>query len=127
MNEPSRSTGDFAFTLILAGAFLILLWWKKRRQFGHAIPLARVYVHDTLLRCQICEGETFRKREGLVNTTWMTLLKLDPLNESAHCLTCLRCGHAHWFMRRGPSEPGQDYPNAWIRYEISAARPPSIQ
>ena len=67
---------------------------------------------DRALRCQQCERDVFHKREGLLNTTWVTLLKLDPFNDSAHCLTCESCGHVHWFARRrgaGPSE--------YLRYE----------
>jgi hypothetical protein len=119
MNEP-KSNGERVVTVIVGAAFLILTWWKRRRQFAQAIASTKVYVNDTPLRCQICEGERFRKREALVNTTWMTLFKLDPLNESAHCLTCLRCGYAHWFMRREFGE----HPNTWIRYEILPAQLP---
>jgi len=122
MGESSGSGGEALVSIVIAVAVIAFLVWKKRRQFGHSIYLARVFVNETLLRCHVCQGEAFRKREGLVNTTWMTLLKLDPLNESAHCLTCQRCGYAHWFMSRHELGSGLEHPNTWIRYEIA---PPS--
>ncbi len=97
---------------ILGGAFFFYAWRKKKLQFGHRRDDVHVYLNDQQLRCHICEGDVFRKREGLINTTWMTLFKLDPLNESAHCVTCMTCGYMHWFaQRRGVS------PRIYLRYE----------
>jgi hypothetical protein len=109
---------DFLPSLIVACCFFALMWWKKRSQFGRSVPVARVYVNDLPLHCLVCGGQTFRKREGLVNTSWLTVFQLDPWNESAHCVSCLRCGYTHWFMSRATADSGRESPNAWIRYEV---------
>jgi len=109
----SDTPDPFEFMPLLAGAAVLFFAWRKQKaQFGRSRTGVKVYLNDQPLRCQQCERDVFHKREGLLNTTWVTLLKLDPFNESAHCLTCESCGHVHWFARRrgaGPSE--------YLRYE----------
>lgn len=112
---------EYVTSLVLAGIFFALLYWKKHRQLGGVITNVRVRVNDAILRCQVCQGETFDKREGLLSTTWATIVRLEAFNESAHCVTCCGCGHAHWFASRWVAGSGKQHPGAWIRYE--AARP----
>ena len=97
---------------IIGATYLVYTWHKRRTQFGDRLHHVRVYAGNRELHCQLCEGNRFYKREGLINTTWATLFKLDPLNESAHCVVCESCGYAHWFARR----PGAS-PLAYLRYE----------
>jgi uncharacterized protein with PIN domain len=98
--------------LILGGALFFFAWRKKRGQFGVARAAVNVYLNERRMRCLMCEGEVFQKREGLLNTTWVSLFKLDPLNESAHCLTCQTCGYVHWFAQRHGATA-----NTYLRYE----------
>jgi hypothetical protein len=61
---------------------------------------ARYEAAGRVVRCTHCEGEQFFAREGLVNTTGLTLLKLDWLNRSAVVLICVRCTQVTWFAER---------------------------
>lgn len=102
------------FTSAIVGcAYLAYTWHKKETQFGPArLHHVRVYTGSHELRCQVCQGDRFYKREGLINTTWATWFKLDPLNESAHCVVCEACGYTHWFASRPGARPTE-----YLRYE----------
>ena len=50
------------------------------------------------LECLVCGGDTFFKREALLNTPGMTFLKLDWANATAQCRVCTDCGYIHWFL-----------------------------
>jgi hypothetical protein len=105
-------------TLALGAAFLLYAWRKRKAQFGSPRSQVRVYLSERPLRCHVCDGDVFQKREGLINTTWVTLFRLDPLNESAHCLACNSCGYVHWFaQRRGVSAA------VYLRYEAGGSAP----
>jgi hypothetical protein len=97
---------------VLGVAYFLYAWHKKKTQFGVALQNVKVYVGQRPLRCHVCDGEAFSKREGLINTTWATLFKLDPFSESAHRVVCERCGIAHWFAWRNGASPA-----AYLRYE----------
>jgi len=49
------------------------------------------------LRCPICEGDKFHRREGMLNTRLGTLFDLDWTNPSADCFICENCCHILWF------------------------------
>jgi hypothetical protein len=51
------------------------------------------------VRCTHCEHTRFVAREALLNTTGMTLLKLDWLNSSGTALVCTRGALIQWFAR----------------------------
>lgn len=97
---------------VLGGAYIIYTWHKRKVQFGARVHHVKVFSGNHPLRCHVCEGDLFYKREGLLNTTWATFFKLDPLNESAHCVVCEGCGYVHWFATR----PGAG-PVDYLRYE----------
>jgi hypothetical protein len=110
----SEAPNIFEITVssLVGAAYFLYAWHKKRTQFGRPRAAVRVYASDRLVRCHVCEGDVFQKREALINTTWVSLFKLDPLNESAHCLVCHGCGHMQSFAwRRGVS------PGVYLRYE----------
>jgi hypothetical protein len=97
---------------VMGAAFLYYVWHKRKTQFGSPRSQVRVFMSERPLHCHVCEGNVFQKREGLLNTTWVTFFKLDSLNESAHCLACNSCGYVHWFaQRRGVN------PSVYLRYE----------
>ncbi len=50
------------------------------------------------MRCEICHHDQFYQREGKIQTTGMTFLDLDWLNQSATCVVCAQCGYVHWFL-----------------------------
>ena len=120
MSNP-QDTFQLVGSGVLGAAYLIYAWRKRKTQFGARMHHVRVYAGNRPLRCHVCEGDMFYKREGLLNTTWATFFKLDPLNESAHCVVCEACGHAHWFATRPGAAPA-DY----LRYEargLASTRP----
>jgi hypothetical protein len=117
--SDTPSTFEIVGSGILGLAYFAYAWHKRKTQFGSRLHHVRVYAAERELRCHVCDGNMFYKREGLINTTWATLFKLDPLNESAHCVVCETCGYAHWFATR----PGVG-PAAYLRYEFGSDSDP---
>lgn len=54
-------------------------------------------VRERLFSCHVCNGMEFHQREVKLNTTGMTFLDLDWLNESADGAVCSTCGYVHLF------------------------------
>lgn len=50
--------------------------------------------------CLMCDNDTFRKREVLLNSTGMELFNTAWANESATGLICRSCGYVHLFVNR---------------------------
>src|SRR5688572_15419750 len=119
MSDPQEMF-ELVGTGVIGVAYLAYAWHKRKTQFGVRVHHAKVYAGNQALRCHVCEGDTFYKREGLLNTTWASFFKLDPLNESAHCVVCEACGYAHWFATR----PGAG-PATYLRYEAGGSPLPS--
>jgi len=119
MSNP-EDTFQLVGSGVLGAAYLIYTWHKRKTQFGARVHHVKVFAGDRALCCQVCEGNIFYKREGLLNTTWATFFKLDPLNESAHCIVCEGCGHAHWFATRPGAAPAE-----YLRYEAGGSARPS--
>lgn len=115
----SETTDGFELftSSVLATALFIYVWYKRKTQFGSPRSPVQVYTGDRPIRCHVCSGDNFQKREGLLNTTWVTLFKLDPFNESATCLVCASCGYVHWFARRRGV-----FPHVYLRYEANSSR-----
>ncbi|HWL54952.1 MAG TPA: zinc ribbon domain-containing protein [Chthoniobacteraceae bacterium] len=57
----------------------------------------RFRVGEIPIICPICGHDEFDQREILVNTTGMTLFKLDWLNKSACALVCRKCSRMELF------------------------------
>ncbi|MFI5763101.1 hypothetical protein [Streptomyces sp. NPDC051563] len=57
-------------------------------------------IGTTWIRCLICQGDEFRKREVKLNSFGLEFLKLAWADESATGLICWRCGHVHLFVNR---------------------------
>ncbi|RYD19476.1 MAG: DNA-binding protein [Verrucomicrobiaceae bacterium] len=51
------------------------------------------------LVCPHCKNERFYERRWLLNTTGMTFMNLDWLNESAMNYLCANCGRIEWFSK----------------------------
>ena len=63
------------------------------------------------LRCPVCGCEIFDERHAIVNTRFLTFLRLEWLNRGAWILDCARCGHLSWFSkepRRLPPEKDEE-------------------
>lgn len=78
-----------------------LTFRKKQKQVGKMWdgPLsATVTVQDKELHCAHCGHHKFKKREGLLNTTWVTFFQFPFWNQSAPCYVCSNCGYVHWFL-----------------------------
>jgi hypothetical protein len=119
---PSENAGAMSDTLelvasgLFGAAYFGYAWYKRKTQFGSGrLHHVYVFVGDRQLKCHACTGNLFYKREGLINTTWATWFKLDPLNESAHCVVCNACGYVHWFASR-PGATAAEH----LRYELNA-------
>ena len=106
-------------SFLLAGVLLYLAWRKRQRQFGSPRDHVKVYSSNRPFRCHLCDGDVIQKREGLLNTTFVTFWQFGFFNESAHCLTCNSCGYVHWFAQRRGANP-----EVYIRYETGLSAPP---
>ena len=51
--------------------------------------------HDLI--CPHCQNDRFYERTSLLNTSGMSLLNLDWLNQSATNYICSNCGRIEWF------------------------------
>lgn len=90
--------------IFLIGAIVIIFFItcrKKAKQLGKMWdkPLsATVVIQDKELHCAHCGHDKFKKREGLLTTTWATFFRLAFWNQSAPCYVCTHCGNVHWFL-----------------------------
>ena len=50
------------------------------------------------LRCEICKGDRFWRREAQLNTAVASFFNFDWANASAVCIVCHDCGYIHWFL-----------------------------
>jgi len=71
--------------------------------------LTEVVVAGRTLRCLICSGTAFARREVKMNTTGMSFMNLDWANRSGVGAVCRTCGYVHTFLGgdlewRRPSE-----------------------
>lgn len=60
----------------------------------------RAALGEVWLTCQVCQGDLFRERSVLLNSTSMEFLKLAWADESATGLICWRCGYVHLFVNK---------------------------
>lgn len=90
--------------IILFIVVLIICYVKKKRQVGSLSSslggMATVVLAEKKLQCSHCGFDRFRKREGILATTWVTLFQFTFWNESARCFVCAKCGFVHWFLNR---------------------------
>jgi predicted nucleic-acid-binding Zn-ribbon protein len=57
-------------------------------------------IDGEILKCPICNHDNFWFRRTKMNTTGMTLFRLDWLNKSAESYICDNCGYVYWFMKK---------------------------
>ena len=50
------------------------------------------------LKCEMCGGTQFWRREAQLNTSVATFFNFDWANASALCLVCDECGYIYWFL-----------------------------
>ena len=105
--------GALVYPILGATAAVISLFpWtiiairKKKRQAGelgedwYKRSKGSVLIDNKQLSCLHCENKTFQKREGILQTTWVSLFMFFPaLNQSAVCYECIQCGYLSWFSR----------------------------
>lgn len=60
---------------------------------GHAYEAA-----GRRVRCTHCGGEAFHAREAMLNTSGMTFLNADWMNDSGTALVCAQCSLIQWFL-----------------------------
>ena len=63
----------------------------------------RFRVGDIALTCPVCGHDEFDRRSMLINTSGMTLMGMDWLNDSACALVCQKCKRIQLFAET-PSE-----------------------
>lgn len=79
--------------------FIVITLIKKKRQFGKVWPgTAKVHIAGKELCCRHCGHTYFRKREGILVTSWVALFHFEYWNRSASCYTCEKCGSVEWFV-----------------------------
>ena len=49
------------------------------------------------LKCPVCGGDLFWRREAQLNTRVMTFIDLDWINPRGDCYICDNCRHILWF------------------------------
>lgn len=49
--------------------------------------------------CSHCHGTSFVAKDILLNTWWLSLLRIDWLDSSANVLACEKCGQLTWFAQ----------------------------
>ena len=49
------------------------------------------------LKCPICGGDKFWRRQAQLSTRFMTLLELDWASPRGDCYICENCRHIQWF------------------------------
>jgi hypothetical protein len=60
--------------------------------------LTEVVVAGRPLRCLVCSGRAFARREVKMNTTGMSFMNLDWANRSGDGAVCRTCGFVHTFL-----------------------------
>jgi hypothetical protein len=50
------------------------------------------------LRCQVCDGETFYKREAQLLHRVNLFVNVQWSSGTCTCLICSSCGYVHWFL-----------------------------
>ncbi|HEV8051408.1 MAG TPA: hypothetical protein VGP47_02860 [Parachlamydiaceae bacterium] len=86
--------------IVVIGVFIIT-FIKKSKQMGKNRDerlSSTVNIQGKDLLCAHCGHNQFKKREGLLTTTWMTLFRMAFWNQSARCYVCTDCGNLHWFL-----------------------------
>jgi len=77
------------------------MWFTQARYSGWLTTDVRnknMFVNGYKLICPHCKGESFEYQEIMLNTTGMTLLNLDWLNNNADTFFCLSCRRIEWFV-----------------------------
>ena len=67
--------------------------------FAKAFAPARYGAGGVQVRCTHCQGELFREKEALLNTTGATLFHMDWMDKSGTALLCENCGLIQWFAK----------------------------
>ena len=57
----------------------------------------QVSIKGQKLKCVVCNHDKFTFRTAQLNTSGMTSLGLDWLNDSAYCYVCENYTYIHWF------------------------------
>ena len=68
------------------------------------------------LRCPLCDGSSFKRKNFLLNTTALSFIGYEFLDNEAITFTCNHCKHMLWFERENPKWPVQ-YP--WFFSHLS--------
>lgn len=92
--------------MLISGLYVICLAiyaiYKKRKQYGpREYGTFEAWIKGKQLVCSHCEGNRFSKREGLINTTFLSFFFYSAFNRSATCYVCTSCSQLHWFRSKG--------------------------
>jgi hypothetical protein len=68
--------------------------------FGKSEP-ETVEVQGRPLRCQVCDTNTFWRREAQLHTGVASFFNLEWASPTCVCLVCSSCGYIHWFFPEG--------------------------
>lgn len=102
---------------VLLGVVLVLLFLGllvvivrvAMRKPAHKPPLipskdGHYEVVGERVTCFHCGEARFKAQEILLNTWFLSLLRIDWLDSSATVLTCDTCGRLTWFAQEDPSD-----------------------
>jgi len=88
--------------ILLWIVILMIPFLKRKYQLGQTWDKdfqTEVYIKNKKLQCSHCGNDKFSKREGLLNTTWVSFFRFGWLNYSASCFVCQNCGLIKWFVK----------------------------
>lgn len=68
------------------------------RAMGEGPTGDRFSVAERSVVCGHCGADHFVEGRAQLNTAGMTFMNLDWANRTAATLTCVSCGHIHWFL-----------------------------
>ena len=57
-----------------------------------------VEVQGRVLKCLVCQHDSFWKREAQLNTSAASFFGVDWANATGTCYVCAKCGYIHWFL-----------------------------
>ncbi len=70
---------------------------RASKAMAEGEPPARYFAGGKEIECEHCGHKEFDEGQAQLNTTGLTLLGLDWLNQTATTLMCDSCGRIHWY------------------------------
>lgn len=73
------------------------LFKRMKKAYQAGFGPSRFQAAGQIIHCPHCGRDIFEQSRALLNTSGLTLLGLDWLNQSASILICHHCGYIQWW------------------------------